>query len=185
MARDSGLSVSTVQRIWRAVGLKPHRQETFRLSTDPDFSFPRCAMWWAVCFSTRARRRALRRRKSQIQAFDRSQIVFPMRLGQPQRRSHDHVRRGTTSLSIALDVATGDVIGKCYLRHRAAEFRQFLDEIEAAVPLGLDMHLVWDNYATHKTGVDPELVAEAAALARPSDPDRQFLVAPSRTLLAC
>ena len=89
--------------------------------------------------------------KSQIQALDRSQPMLPMRPGQPARRSHDYTRHGTTSLFAALDIASGRVIGKCYGRHRAAEFRKFLDEIEAAVPRELDVHLVMDNYATHKT----------------------------------
>jgi transposase len=153
MARDSGLSVSTVQRIWRAFGLKPHRQETFKLSTDPDFvakvrdvvglymAPPEHAL--VLCVDE----------KSQIQALDRSQAVFPMRPGQPERRSHDYARHGTTSLFAALDIATGAVIGQCYPRHRAEEFRQFLDEIEARVPRDLDVHLIWDNYATHKTAL--------------------------------
>lgn len=85
------------------------------------------------------------------QALDRSQQMLPMRPGQPARRSHDYTRHGTTSLFAALDIATGKVIGKCYGRHRAAEFRKFLDEIEAAVPRDLAVHLVMDNYATHKT----------------------------------
>jgi transposase len=151
MARDSGLAVSTVQRIWRAFGLKPHRQETFKLSTDPDFvakvrdvvglymAPPEHAL--VLCVDE----------KSQIQALDRSQAVLPMRPGQPERRSHDYARHGTTSLFAALDIATGRVIGQCYARHRAEEFRQFLDEIEARVPRDLDVHLIWDNYATHKT----------------------------------
>ena len=151
MAKDSGLSVSSVQRIWRAFGLQPHRMETFKLSTDPDFvakvrdvvglyvSPPQHAV--VLCVDE----------KSQIQALDRSQPMLPMRPGQPARRSHDYTRHGTTSLFAALDIATGKVIGKCYPRHRAAEFRKFLDEIEAAVPRNLDVHLVMDNYATHKT----------------------------------
>jgi transposase len=98
--------------------------------------------------------------KSQIQALDRSQKVFPMRPGQPERRSHDDVRHGTTSLFAALDVATGKVIGQCYPRHRAAEFRQFLDEIEANVPPDLDVHLIWDNYATHKTALIRDWLAK-------------------------
>jgi transposase len=150
MARACGLSVSTVQRIWRAFGLQPHRLETFKLSTDPDFvakvrdvvglyvSPPAHAV--VLCVDE----------KSQIQALDRSQPMLPMRPGQPARRSHDYKRHGTTSLFAALDIATGRVIGKCYARHRAIEFRKFLDEIEAAVPAGLDVHLVIDNYATHK-----------------------------------
>jgi transposase len=151
MARASGISVSSVQRIWRAFGLQPHRTETFKLSTDPDFvarvrdvvglyvSPPEHAI--VLCVDE----------KSQIQALDRSQPMLPMRPGQPARRSHDYTRHGTTSLFAALDIATGKVIGKCYGRHRAAEFRKFLDEIEAAVPRDLDVHLVMDNYATHKT----------------------------------
>jgi transposase len=150
MARTCGLSVSTVQRIWRAFGLQPHRLETFKLSTDPDFvakvrdvvglyvSPPAHAV--VLCVDE----------KSQIQALDRSQPMLPMRPGQPARRSHDYTRHGTTSLFAALDIATGQVIGRCYPRHRAAEFRKFLDEIEAAVPADLDVHLVMDNYATHK-----------------------------------
>ena len=151
MAKESGVSVSSVQRIWRAFGLQPHRLETFKLSSDPDFvakvrdvvglymSPPERAI--VLCVDD----------KSQIQALDRSQPMLPMRPGQPARRSHDYKRHGTTSLFAALDIATGAVIGKCYARHRAREFRKLLDEIEAAVPDGLDVHLVMDNYATHKT----------------------------------
>jgi len=151
MAKASGISVSSVQRIWRAFGLQPHRMENFKLSTDPDFvakvrdvvglyiSPPEHAV--VLCVDE----------KSQIQALDRSQPMLPMRPGQPARRSHDYTRHGTTSLFAALDIATGKVIGKCYGRHRAAEFRRFLDEIEAAVPRDLAVHLVMDNYATHKT----------------------------------
>jgi transposase len=151
MAKASGLSVSTVQRVWRAFGRQPHRMETFKLSSDPNFvakvrdvvglyvSPPEHAV--VLCVDE----------KSQIQALDRSQPMLPMRPGQAARRSHDYKRHGTTSLFAALDIATGRVIGKCYGRHRAAEFRNFLDEIEASVPSGLDVHLVMDNYATHKT----------------------------------
>jgi transposase len=151
MAEASGLSVSTVQRIWRAFGLQPHRLESFKLSSDPNFvakvrdvvglyvSPPEHAL--VLCVDE----------KSQIQALDRSQPMLPMRPGQPARRSHDYKRHGVTSLFAALDVATGKVIGQCFPRHRAAEFRRFLDEIEANVPGNLDVHLVMDNYATHKT----------------------------------
>jgi len=151
MSRACGLSVSTVQRIWRAFGLQPHRLETFKLSTDPDFvakvrdvvglylSPPANAL--VLCVDE----------KSQIQALDRSQPMLPMRPGQAARRSHDYTRHGTTSLFAALDIATGRIIGKCFARHRAAEFRKFLDAIEANVPRDLDVHLVMDNYATHKT----------------------------------
>lgn len=151
MAKASGVSISSVQRIWRAFGLQPHRLETFKLSTDPDFvakvrdvvglyvSPPEHAI--VLCVDE----------KSQIQALDRSQPLLPMRPGQAARRSHDYKRHGTTSLFAALDIATGQVIGKCFPRHRATEFRRFLDEIEANVPKDLDIHLVMDNYATHKT----------------------------------
>ena len=153
MARTSGLSVSTVQRIWRAFGLQPHREGTFKLSTDPNFvdkvrdivglyvTPPAHAI--VLCVDE----------KSQIQALDRSQPMLPMRPGQIAKRTHDYKRHGTTSLFAALDIATGKVIGKCYPRHRATEFRKFLDEIEANVPADLDVHLVMDNYATHKTQV--------------------------------
>ena len=160
MARVSGLSVSTVQRIWRAFGLQPHREGTFKLSTDPDFvdkvrdivglymSPPAHAI--VLCVDE----------KSQIQALDRSQPLLPMRPGQIAKRTHDYTRHGTTSLFAALDVATGRVIGKCYPRHRAAEFRKFLDEIEANVPADLDVHLVMDNYATHKTRIIRDWLAK-------------------------
>ena len=151
MARASGLSVSTVQRIWRAFGLQPHRLETFKLSTDPDFVVKvRDVVGLYVAPPERAIVLCVDE-KSQIQALDRSQPMFPMRPGQAARRSHDYKRHGSTSLFAALDIATGRVIGKCYGRHRAVEFRKFLDEIEAAVPDSLDVHLVMDNYATHKT----------------------------------
>jgi transposase len=151
MAKASGVSISSVQRIWRAFGLQPHRLETFKLSTDPDFvakvrdvvglyvSPPEHAI--VLCVDE----------KSQIQALDRTQPLLPLRPGQAARRSHDYTRHGVTSLFAALDIATGKVIGQCFPRHRAAEFRKFLDEIEANVPADLDVHLVMDNYATHKT----------------------------------
>jgi transposase len=160
MARASGLSVSTVQRIWRAFGLQPHREGTFKLSTDPDFvdkvrdvvglyvTPPAHAI--VLCVDE----------KSQIQALDRSQPLLPMRPGQIARRTHDYKRHGTTSLFAALDIATGHVIGKCYPRHRATEFRKFLDEIEANVPADLDVHLVMDNYATHKTQIIRDWLAK-------------------------
>ena len=151
MARASGLSVSTVQRIWRAFGLQPHRMESFKLSTDPDFvAKVRDVVGLYVTPPAHAIVLCVDE-KSQIQALDRSQPMLPMRPGQPARRSHDYKRHGTTSLFAALDIATGRVIGKCYPRHRATEFRKFLDEIEANVPSDLDVHLVMDNYATHKT----------------------------------
>lgn len=151
MAANSGLSHTTIQRIWRAFGLQPYRSETFKLSTDPLFvdkvqdivglymSPPDRAI--VLCVDE----------KSQIQALDREQPVLPMAPGIPERRTHTYVRNGTTSLFAALDVATGAVIGRCYKRHRAAEFLDFLKRIDAELPHGPDVHLVMDNYATHKT----------------------------------
>lgn len=151
MARAVGLSYTSVQRIWKAHGLKPHLVKTFKLSNDEHFvekvrdivglylDPPDKALVLSVD------------EKSQIQALDRTQPVLPMLPGIPERRTHDYKRHGTTSLFAALDVATGFVIGKCYRRHRAREFLDFLKEIDRCVPEGLDIHVVMDNYATHKT----------------------------------
>lgn len=151
MAAATGLSHTTIRRIWAAFGLQPHRSETFKLSTDPLFvdkvqdivglymAPPDRAI--VLCVDE----------KSQIQALDREQPVLPMAPGVAERRTHTYIRHGTTSLFAALDIATGAVIGKCYKRHRATEFLDFLKRIDAAVPQGRDVHLVMDNYATHKT----------------------------------
>lgn len=151
MARETGLSHTTIRRIWAAFGLQPHRSETFKLSTDPQFvdkvrdivglylSPPDRAL--VLCVDE----------KSQIQALDREQPVLPLMPGIPERRTHNYVRHGTTSLFAALDVASGFVIGKCYKRHRSSEFLSFLKEIDGRVPDDLDIHIVMDNYATHKT----------------------------------
>lgn len=151
MAKASGLSQSAISRIWRAFALQPHRTETFKLSSDPLFiekvrdivglylNPPDRAL--VLCVDE----------KSQIQALDRSQPLLPMRPGQIERRTHDYVRHGTTSLFAALDMKSGAVIGECHRRHRSIEFRAFLDRIEAEVPAELDVHLIVDNYGTHKT----------------------------------
>jgi len=151
LAARTGLSQSTITRVWRAFGLQPHRSETFKLSRDPQFIDK---LRDIVGLYLQPPERALVLcvdEKSQIQALDRSQPLLPMRPGQVERRTHDYVRHGTTSLFAALDVATGKVIGECHRRHRAVEFRAFLATIEANVPASLDVHLVLDNYATHKT----------------------------------
>lgn len=151
MAKVSGLTQTAVSRIWRAFALQPHRSETFKLSKDPLFiekvrdivglylNPPDRAL--VLCVDE----------KSQIQALNRTQPLLPMRPGQLERRTHDYVRNGTTSLFAALDMATGKVIGEFHHRHRAIEFRKFLDLIEARVPDDLDVHLILDNYGTHKT----------------------------------
>lgn len=151
MASATGLSQTAVSRIWRAFGLQPHRQETFKLSTDPMFvekvrdivglymDPPLMAM--VLCVDE----------KSQIQALDRTQLLLPLAPGIPERRTHDYERHGTTTLFAALDIATGSVIGEMHRRHRSSEFLQFLRIVEASVPAVLDIHLVMDNYGTHKT----------------------------------
>jgi transposase len=151
MAERSGLSKSTIGRIWRRFDLKPHRAETFKLSTDPlfvekvydvvglYFNPPDGAV--VLCADE----------KSQIQALDRSSPVLPMMPGMPERRTHDYVRNGITTLFAAFDTATGEVITSLHRRHRAAEFRKFLAKIDQTVPDHLDVHLICDNYGTHKT----------------------------------
>jgi len=151
LAARCGLSQSTVSRIWRAFGLQPHRTEAFKLSKDPLF-VEKVRDIVGLYLNPPDRALVLcADEKSQIQALDRTQPLLPMRPGQAERRTPDYVRHGTTSLFAALDIKTGTVIGRCHRRHRAVEFRKFLDTIDAAVPPELDIHLVLDNYATHKT----------------------------------
>jgi transposase len=151
MARAVGYAPSTIHRIWKAFSLQPHRSETFKLSTDPLFvDKVRDIVGLYLAPPDRALILCVDE-KSQIQALDRTQPLLPMRPGQAERRTHDYTRHGTLSLFAALDTATGKIIGKCYTQHRAAEFLKFLREIERNVPTDLDIHLVMDNYATHKT----------------------------------
>jgi transposase len=153
LAKTAGMSQSAVSRIWRAFGLKPHLHETFKLSTDPFFvekvrdvvglylAPPEQAIVLSVD------------EKSQVQALDRTQPILPMTPGQAERGTHDYVRHGVTSLFAALNVATGQVIGKCHRRHRHQEFLKFLDHVDATLVKepGVSIHIVLDNYATHKT----------------------------------
>jgi len=151
MAKASGLSDTSVLRIWHAFGLQPHRAETFKLSNDPQLVEK---VRDIVGLYLNPPERALvlcADEKAQIQALDRTQPIFPLRPGTPERRSHDYRRHGTTSLFAALDVATGKVIGELHRRHRSVEFRSFLDRIDKEVPAELEVHLVLDNYGTHKT----------------------------------
>src|SRR5499425_1285901 len=151
MAKRCGLSQSAVSRIWRAFALQPHRAETFQLSKDPLFIEKVRDIVGLYLHPPDKALVLCADEKTQIQALDRSQPLLPMRPGQAERRTHDYVRHGTTSLFAALDVKTGTVLGECHRRHRSIEFRKFLDTIEGAVPPGLDVHLVLDNYGTHKT----------------------------------
>jgi transposase len=151
LAAATGMSQSAVSRIWRAFGLKPHLSEAFKLSPDPQFidkvrdivglhlNPPEAAV--VLCVDE----------KSQIQALDRSAPVLPLMPGVPERRSHDYVRYGTSNLYAALDVASGQVLAEMTPRHRAEEFRRFLNTIDAQVPAELEVHLVLDNSSTHKT----------------------------------
>ena len=151
MARRTGLSQSTVSRIWRAFALRPHRSETFKISKDPLFiEMVRDIVGLYLNPPDRALVLAADE-KSQIQALDRTQPMLPMRPGQVERRTHDYVRHGTTNLFAALDIKTGRVIGEVHRRHRAKEFLHFLNTIDTNVPPGLDVHLILDNYGTHKT----------------------------------
>ncbi len=153
LAKASGLSRMTISRIWRAFGLQPHRSDTFKLSPDPwliekvrdivglYMNPPDHAL--VLCVDE----------KTQIQALDRTQPLLPLRPGQLERRTHDYKRHGTTSLFAALELKTSQVIAQLKHRHRAVEFRQFLDVIEEQVPAGLEVHLILDNYGTHKSAL--------------------------------
>jgi transposase len=151
MARNVGLSHSTVGRVWRAFGLQPHRSETFKLSPDP-LLVPKVRDIVGLYMSPPENAVVLSvDEKSQIQALNRTQPVLPLRVGECEKRTHDYDRHGTLSLFAALNVATGTVLGKCHQRHRSTEFVAFLREIDATVPDELEVHLIVDNYATHKT----------------------------------
>ena len=151
LAAHAGISRSSINRIWRAFALQPHRSETFKLSKDPLF-IEKVRDVAGIYLNPPDRALVLCvDEKSQIQALDRTQPTLPMRPGQIERRTHDYTRHGTTSLFAALDVKTGKVIGECHRRHRSAEFRRFLDTIDRSVPSELDVHLIMDNYGTHKT----------------------------------
>ena len=150
MAEETAISRPTVQRIWNAFGLQPHRQRHFKISTDPFFvekvrdivglylNPPDKSM--VLCVDE----------KSQIQALDRTQPLLPMGLGYVEGVTHDYTRHGTTTLFVALDIATGQVLTQCRRRHRHQEYLSFLKHIEANVPEDLDVHLIVDNYSTHK-----------------------------------
>ena len=151
LAKELALSHATVGRIWRAFGLQPHRSETFKLSRDPLFiDKVRDIVGLYLAPPDRALVLSVDE-KSQIQALDRTAPILPMTFDSPERRTHDYRRHGTTSLFAALDVATGKVIGECHRRHRSQEFLRFLETIEAQVPADLAVHLILDNYGTHKT----------------------------------
>lgn len=150
MAEKSGLSKSTVGRIWKAFGLKPHLEEGFRLSTDPLFVEKVYDIVGLYLHPPEAAVVLCVDEKSQVQALQRSQPALPMLPGTPERRAHDYVRHGTTSLFAALNVADGTVISSIHRKHRSVEFKKFLVKIDKTVPGDLDVHVICDNYATHK-----------------------------------
>ncbi|MGB8879532.1 MAG: IS630 family transposase [Solirubrobacteraceae bacterium] len=151
MAREVGITPDAVMRIWHAFGLQPHRQETWKLSKDPQFIekiHDICGLYLnpperAVVLAVDE--------KSQIQALDRTAPILPMLPGTPERATHDYERHGTGSLYAALNIQSGEVIGQLHQRHRQVEFLKFLKTIDANVPAGLDVHLVLDNASSHKT----------------------------------
>src|SRR6266852_601084 len=153
LAKATGLSRMTISRIWRACGLQPHRTDTFKLSPDPQLIDKVLDI---VGLSMNPPEHVLVLyvdEKSQIQALDRTQPLLPLQPGQVERGTHDYKRNGTTSLFAALELKTNQVIGQLHRRHRSLEFRKFLDTIESQVPAGLEVHLIVDNYATHKTAM--------------------------------
>lgn len=153
LGKKLGLSQTAVCRIWHAFGLQPHRQGTFKLSTDPMF-IDKVRDVVGLYLNPPERAIVLSvDEKSQVQALDRTQPLLPMTLGQVERGTHDYTRHGTTSLFAALNVATGEVIGQCHRRHRQQEFVKFLDHIDATIPAveGETIHIIIDNYGTHKT----------------------------------
>jgi transposase len=153
MAKASGLGRTTISEVWRAFRLQPHRTETFKLSKDPlliDKVRDIVGLYMhppehAAVFCVDE--------KSQIQALDRTQPLLPMQPGQVERRTHDYKRHGTTTLFAAFDIKTAKVVTEFHRRHRSVEFRRFLDAVDAAVPIDLDVHLIMDNYGTHKTAL--------------------------------
>jgi transposase len=170
MAQAQGMSQTAISRIWRAFGLKPHLVDTWKLSKDPQFiekvrdivglylDPPDKAI--VLCVDE----------KSQMQALDRSAPVLPMMPAMPGRQTSDYIRHGTTSLFAALDIATGKIIGTHQRRHRHQEFLKFLKTIDANTPVGLDLHLICDNYATHKTPAIKTWLAEPLTRSWPTSP---------------
>ena len=164
LAAETGISKSTVHRWLKTFAIQPHRQRTFKISTDPFFvekvrdivglylNPPDKAV--VLCVDE----------KTQVQALDRTQPVLPMGLGYIEGVTHDYIRHGTTTLFAALDVATGQVITQCKPRHRHQEYLAFLRQIEKSVPADLELHLIVDNYATHKHPKCPCLVGKAPTI---------------------
>ncbi len=183
MAKEVGLSQSAITRIWRTFGLKPHLVDTFKLSKDPQFiekvrdvvglylAPPEHAL--VLCVDE----------KTQIQALDWSAPVLPMMPGMPERRTHDYVRGGVTTLFAALNTATGEVIGQIHRRHRAVEFRKFLVRIDREVPAGMDVHLICDNASTHKTPAIQRWLIAHPRFHVHFTPHQQLLAQPGRALV--
>ena len=151
MAKEVGLSPSSVHRIWHTFELQPHRTDTFKISNDPLFVDKVWDITGLYLNPPEAAAVLCVDEKSQIQALDRTQPILPMRPGLPERRTHDYERHGTTTLFAALDLASVKVMEQTHRRHRAVEFKKFLEHVDQQVPSELSVHLVLDNYSTHKT----------------------------------
>jgi hypothetical protein len=183
MAEKTGLSQSAIVRIWHAFGLQPHRVENFKFSKDPQFvekvrdivglylNPPDRAI--VLCVDE----------KSQVQALNRTQPILPLAPGVPARQSHDYERHGVTSLFAAMDVASGVTISSCYWRHRHQEFLRFLNEVDASLPRNFDVHLVMDNYGTHKVTKVRTWLGAPSPISRPLHPNQRQLVESRRTVV--
>jgi len=182
LAKEVGLSRASVHRIWRKYGLQPHRVETFKFSTDPEFDRK---LTEVVGLYLDPPERALVLcvdEKSQIQALNRTQPLLPMWPGLPTRRTHDYTRHGTTSLFAALEVASGKVHARCFRRHRHGEFIAFLNSLARRYP-GREIHLICDNYGTHKHPAVKQWLGRPSALASPLHSDRRVVAQSGRTLV--
>jgi transposase len=183
MAKAVGLSRMTISRIWEAFHLQPHRSETFKVSPDP-FLVDKVRDIVGLYVNPPAHAMVLCvDEKSQIQALDRTAPLLPMLPGQVERRTHDYRRHGTTSLFAALDVKTGQVVADWHRRHRSVEFRKCLDRIEASVPGHLDVHVIMDNYGTHKTPLIRAWFAKRPQFPHPLHADVRVVAESRRTLV--
>src|SRR5579872_3141015 len=183
MAETTGLSQTAIVRIWRAFGLEPHRVENFKFSKDPQFvekvrdivglylNPPDRAI--VLCVDE----------KSQVQALNRTQPILPLAPGVPARRSHDYERHGVRSLVAALDVASGVTISSCYRRHRHQEFLRFLNDIDANLPRGFEVHLVMDNYGNAQGQQGANVAGAPPSLSLPLHPDQRQLVEPGGAII--
>ena len=184
MAKRVGVSSATVQRIWSDLGLQPHRVDTFKVSNDPKFDDKLIDVVGLYLNPPEKAIVLCMDEKSQIQALDRTQASLPMVAGRAGTMTHDYKRNGTTTLFAALDVLTGTVIGQCLPRHRHTEFLKFLNTIDREVPDGLQVHLILDNYSTHKHAEVDRWLQAAQAVSPAFHPDLIVMAQPGRALVS-